>query len=72
MSRLSLLSRERGSSSSRILNLGGPQGTVAEMPAEILRRTKIDLLPPEEDSQLGLHRRQPEQARVPAGLELDQ
>src|SRR6476646_470605 len=64
--------RIRTRSSSRILDLGRPQDSVAEIPAEILRRAQVDLFPAQHRGQLGFHHGQPEEARLTAGLELHQ
>jgi hypothetical protein len=42
------------------------------VPAEVARRAQVDLLPAEHGRELDLHRGEPEQARLAAGLELDE
>src|ERR1700688_3521053 len=66
----SIMWRMRARSSSRILNLRGPQYLVAEMPAEVLRGAQVDLVRAKHGAELGFHRGQPEQAWLTARLEL--
>jgi hypothetical protein len=68
----SIMCNMRTRSSACILHLGGAHHLVAEVRAQILRRTQIYLTPAQQGGQIGLHARKAYEPGDRTGLELHQ